>query len=56
MQTVSNYRTYAEECRRLASVMETESGREQLLGLAAAWEQLADERERALKGDGGAET
>jgi hypothetical protein len=37
------YRRYAEECRRLADKFESVEDKATLLGLAQAWDQLADE-------------
>ena len=43
MKKASEYRQYAEECRILASQMKGEQ-RDQLLQMAATWENLAAER------------
>jgi len=43
MKKASEYRRHAEECRALAKSM-TGQQREQLLGMAATWERLAEDR------------
>jgi hypothetical protein len=43
MRKASEFRDHAIECRQLAAAMDGEQ-RRQLLEMAAAWEQLADER------------
>jgi DNA mismatch repair ATPase MutS len=44
MTKASEYRVHARECRALAARMETTADREQLLSMAAHWEQLARDR------------
>ena len=44
MKKASEYREHANECRALAAKMETLADREQLLAMAAHWEQLAKDR------------
>lgn len=44
MKKASEYRQHALECRDLAAKMETERDREQMLSIAAHWEQLARDR------------
>ena len=39
------YRAYAEDCRRLANIMDKEN-RDTLLRIAEAWARLAEEAER----------
>jgi hypothetical protein len=46
------YRRYAEECRRLAAKFETVEDKATLLGLAQAWDQLADETDEDEPKDG----
>lgn len=48
MKKASEYRHHADECRTLAAKMENGEHRDQLLGMAATWEQLARERERLI--------
>ena len=44
MKKASEYRQHAEECRLLAAKMEFGDQREQLMNMAAHWEQLAQDR------------
>lgn len=44
MKKASEYRAHARECRDLAAKMETQPDREQLLAMAAHWDQLARDR------------
>jgi 2-oxo-4-hydroxy-4-carboxy--5-ureidoimidazoline (OHCU) decarboxylase len=44
MKKASEYREHAAECRALAAKMETSADREQMLAMAAHWEQLARDR------------
>lgn len=44
MKKASEYREHAAECRALAAKMETPADREQMLAMAAHWEQLATDR------------
>jgi hypothetical protein len=46
MQDPAKLRQYAEECRRLAKTLKPEH-KEALLKIAAAWDECADEAERA---------
>jgi hypothetical protein len=46
METASNYREFAAECRRLAQKAKTEQQREILLEMAQAWLRLAEEAGR----------
>ena len=43
MSSPEEYQQFAEECRRLASIAETEEHRKILLEMAATWELLAKE-------------
>ena len=52
MQSAAQYRTYADECRKLAQKLKPEH-RETLLKIADAWDRCADEVETVRKrGDG----
>lgn len=44
MKKASEYRDHARECRDLAAKMETHADREQMLAMAAHWDQLARDR------------
>lgn len=44
MKKASEYREHARECRELAAKMDIDANREQLLAMAAQWEQLARDR------------
>jgi hypothetical protein len=46
MTTSTQFRRFAEECRRLAGVVESEQHRQMLHEMAAAWEILAGETEQ----------
>jgi hypothetical protein len=48
MLKVSDYRSHAEECRRLARQATLTEIREQLLEMAKTWDELADHREVQL--------
>lgn len=50
VKTVADYRKHALECRALAKQMD-QAAREQLLVMAATWDQLADQREKALRAE-----
>lgn len=50
MKKAAEYRQHALECRALAARMELGEHREQLLRMAAAWEELARDRETTLRG------
>jgi hypothetical protein len=45
----TDFRRYAEECRRLAKLATLVHIQEQLLMMAASWDSLAKDRERPLK-------
>lgn len=49
MKKASEYRQHAQECRALAARMEGGEAREQLLRMAATWEDLARERSALVK-------
>jgi hypothetical protein len=44
MKKASEYRQHADECRALASQMESGEQREQLMNMAAQWERMAADR------------
>ena len=44
MKKASEYRLHAEECRQLASRMDSGEQRDQLLTMAHTWDRLAEER------------
>lgn len=44
MKKASEYRQHAADCRELAAKMDIDENREQLLAMAAIWDQLAQER------------
>jgi hypothetical protein len=46
MQTSTQYRTFAQECQRLAKASKTERERAVLEEMAEAWKMLADEADR----------
>jgi hypothetical protein len=46
MQTSTQYRAFAEECRRLAKLAKSENERAVLDEMAAAWQMLAEEADR----------
>jgi hypothetical protein len=48
VKTASDYRKHALECRTLAKKVD-QAAREQLLVMAATWDQLADQREKASR-------
>jgi hypothetical protein len=48
MKKASEYRQHAAECRALAARMEGGEAREQLLRMAATWEELARDRSALL--------
>jgi hypothetical protein len=54
MRRVSEYRRYAEECRRLAAVLSKPTDKRALELMATGWDKRADEREAKLgrSGDG----
>lgn len=49
MQTVEEYRRYARECRELAARMDSPNDRKALELQAIAWENIATQREAALR-------
>jgi hypothetical protein len=53
MQTSTQYRAFADECRRLAKAAKTENERRVLEEMAAAWHMLAEEAERKRTRAGG---
>jgi hypothetical protein len=46
MEVLAEYRRRAAECERLAQDAITEEHRQTILGIAATWRALADQRER----------
>lgn len=44
MKKASEYRQHADECRRLAALMSEGEHRDQLLRMAKAWDELAEDR------------
>lgn len=49
MKKASEYRSHAAECRQLASRMNVGEHRDQLLAMAATWDQLAHERSELVR-------
>jgi hypothetical protein len=49
MKKASEYRQHAEECRALAKSMPVGKDRDQLLGMAATWDNLAAERSKLVQ-------
>lgn len=49
MKKASEYRAHARECRDLAMRMDQGDHRDQLLAMAATWDDLADERSALVK-------
>jgi hypothetical protein len=49
MQEVSEYRRYAEICRRLSRAIGDGTGKRQLMEMATVWTLLADEREETIR-------
>ena len=49
MKKASEYRKHAEECRVLARSMPAGKDRDQLLEMAATWDNLATERSRLIQ-------
>ena len=49
MKKASEYRQHAAECRTLAGRMDVGEHRDQLLQMAATWDQLAAERAQRAK-------
>jgi hypothetical protein len=54
MQEVKEYRSYAEDCRRIARTTSNPDDKRRLLEMATVWALLADEREAQLRGERGA--
>jgi len=52
MNKVAEFRRNAAECRALAARMELGAQRDQLLRMAATWEELANDREAQARRDG----
>lgn len=50
MKTVEQYRSYARDCRRLATNA-SDIEKQALRQIADAWEALADRREAQIRGD-----
>jgi hypothetical protein len=50
MRTSTDYRRYAEECRRLARDARNEQHRKILRDMAETWDKLAEEAERTRAG------
>lgn len=48
MKQAADYRKHAAECRKLALGSKTAEERRQLLEMAHAWEQMAEQRERVI--------
>jgi hypothetical protein len=48
MKQSDEYRQHAEACRRLLKGARTEQERQQILQIAEAWDQLAEDRERRI--------
>ena len=46
MDVLAEYRRRAVECEKLAKEAVTEDHRQAILGIAASWRKLADQRER----------
>ena len=49
VKKASEYRQHAEECRALAKSMPVGKDRDQLLGMAATWDNLAAERSKLVQ-------
>jgi hypothetical protein len=49
VKKASEYRQHADECRKLAARMESGEHRDQLLVMAAMWDQLAEERAELVR-------
>jgi len=48
MKQAAGYRQHADDCRKLAVTARNEPQRRRLIEIAAAWEQMAIEREQRL--------
>jgi hypothetical protein len=51
MQEVDEYRTYAEDCRRMARTTSNPDDKRRLLEMATVWTLLAGEREAQINGE-----
>jgi hypothetical protein len=51
MQEVDEYRTYAEDCRRMARTASNPDDKRRLLEMATVWTLLASEREAQIDGE-----
>lgn len=51
MQEVDEYRTYAEDCRRMARTASNPDDKRRLLEMATVWTLLANEREALINGE-----
>lgn len=51
MDVLAEYRRRADECERMAAEAMTDEHRQAILGIAATWRALADQRERLELGD-----
>lgn len=49
MKTTSEYRAHARDCRALAAQMESPAQRDQMLAMAAHWDQLALDRAEFIR-------
>jgi hypothetical protein len=49
MRTVAEFRKHAEECREMAKKLSREDDKKAMELMAAAWEKVANDRERDLK-------
>jgi hypothetical protein len=54
MQSATQYRNYADECRKLAQKLKPEH-RDTLLKIAEAWDKCADDAETARRSGDGAD-
>jgi len=52
MREVTEYRHYADVCRKLSLGVDDATAKRQLMEMATVWTLLADEREAALKTTG----
>jgi len=52
MREVSEYRHYADVCRKLSLDMTDATAKRQLMEMATVWTLLADEREEAIRNNG----
>lgn len=49
MKKAYEYRQHAAECRKLARRMASDRGRDELLSIAAQWDELAEAREALIR-------